>query len=510
MSEWQDTKREFHRAILATGAWSLTHFPPEYTPLLNLIGPKRAERWLARFYEAPHLHVEAPRRLLNHFKVGADPELYFADHANRPLHASGFNFLAGRAFGADNNGRLAELRAFPSRSALHVVTSLWMSLAWMQAWFSEQRNKVFSTVPSKWLSGPALFEDGLGGHVHVGRRRDNVSRQVGALDTLCQALYTAGTYDESQLRARRQAGYGNFSDTRPQRHGWEYRTFPTWLNTPRFAHLVLTLAKLAVLDPSALQSVSKNASIARRQLVSFLARYRGRDDDAALALAALQPLSEKGPTWPTCNSDDIRPAWGISSSLAVTKMPTYLPELIRPSSMQVKAMFQHISGGATLRPNEHMQPTWKPTNVPVGYRLLWNNTVTLRAPGTGELAGDFVFPSNFNIQLGGNENRDKRLDLFLPTGQEATPSWKAAMLRAGWRVRFERHGTPTFRLHIHRNFLTPKTIGEQEKFLASGLLPLFHALEAPADATAASKQWLERNTTSPRSSKMRGKILYQT
>ena len=64
--------------------------------------------------------VPAVPRLLNHFKLGADPEFAFLNEGKQHS-AHDFGLRAGLCFGADNNGRLVELRPRASRYAVEVV-----------------------------------------------------------------------------------------------------------------------------------------------------------------------------------------------------------------------------------------------------------------------------------------------------------------------------------------------------------------------------------------------------
>ena len=506
MSEWNDTKQEFHRAILTTGAWSLKHFPAEYEALLAVIGQERAERWLNRFYAAPNLKAGSPRRLVNRFKLGADPELYLACRGVAK-HANGFGLQAARAFGADNNGRLTEIRPFPSRSALHVVTSMWSTMAWMHAYLTDGA-KNFGKVDA-WLCGPFLFEDGLGGHVHVARKRGLASEQVRSLDRICEVWYKTGSFSSEELRMRNKVGYGKWADTRVQKHGWEYRTFPTWLHSPQLAHLMLTLSKLAVLDSYAVRCIADsaernpNANLCQRLLTSLLAKYHALDDDAALALGGLRPQSKEF-LWPGMPSmTDIRPAWGLLSRDVPPKIPSYFPLFIRPSSGEVERMFLHLTKGTGLVPA--YSPTWSPLDMPEGYAPLCTYTSTLRAPGTGELAADFVFPKQINFGLSGAEEPGARITLDAPA--LIGYAWRSAVQQAGFHLGVRQTSRWQLSIKIHKSLLTPALIGRMTAFFESGLLPLWHAGQEPADSSKAFAEWCGGITAKSAKNKFRGTVL---
>jgi hypothetical protein len=141
----------------------------------------RLERWFRKLYTPAETPLAVGPRLVNHFSIGADPEFILTDGLSR-LDAKDLMLKAGPAFGADNNGRLVELRPAPSRSALNVLTSLWLAMRWMLVYHPD-------VAKFGWRSGAFAEGDGLGGHIHYGRKRSLLrEREVANLDRITHLL----------------------------------------------------------------------------------------------------------------------------------------------------------------------------------------------------------------------------------------------------------------------------------------------------------------------------------
>src|SRR3990167_7205171 len=109
MSEFSEIKKDFRRLLVERGIDSPAHEMIAGLP----VPPPLLQQWMSRFYQLPDLSLLGGR-LVNHFKVGADPEFVFLSMAELARRdASAFGLAAGVAFGADNCGRIAELRPHP-------------------------------------------------------------------------------------------------------------------------------------------------------------------------------------------------------------------------------------------------------------------------------------------------------------------------------------------------------------------------------------------------------------
>ena len=384
--EFQKLRGELLREALLKG-W--TRPSDVGAPWTAQVAPERIERWYKRLYRAEERPLPVGQRLANHFMLGADPEFVFHDSAQRK-DARQFGLKAGPAFGADNNGRLVELRPQPSRSALSVLASLWLAMRWMTVFHP-------ATLNENWRSGGFYEGDGLGGHIHFGRKRIKFrDREVAVLDRLTHLQFVAGVFDreEGRLRVRRAQGfpvgqpYGALSDVRQQPHGYEYRTLPSWIDNPWLAYFNLVVAKLAVAFPDMVAPLSTtdaelSGERARSQMRMLLAYFSPTDDDARLATTI---LTARG--FPQHASGlDFKANWGLFVGPLQTKMkvvaPKVFPECIPPSPEDETELALSMFEG---RPPEALalKPSWVPSDLPLGYVHAITEIDTKGAPGLGE------------------------------------------------------------------------------------------------------------------------------
>jgi hypothetical protein len=377
MSAFKEIKRDF---ILDLAKSSMNDWKAsgKYLGLAEAVVPGRLfDRWNKKFYAQTEVKLTDQPRLVNHFKLGADPEFVFVVDG-KVIHASGLGLKAGLAFGADNNGRLAELRPKPSRSALRVVASLYAELCFLAQWNP-------GLTQYAWVASPFAERDGLGGHVHFGRWKKLREAEVNALDWVMKLLTAAGVINLAAQRNRLATNlYGKFGDIRVQSHGYEYRTFPTWLGSPKHAHLFLTLAKLAVHAPSMFDGVHSpiGTLVAQRHIENILAYYQDLDDDAKIARCYF-----KGCCVP--NDGNIQKNWNIvpvfgAEGRAETDI---VPQIVAPSEQHIKEMFSLLTTGKMVF--ETKQP-FEILRFPKGYTPFQHFMATDRRPDLGELVWDMA------------------------------------------------------------------------------------------------------------------------
>lgn len=331
-------------------------------------------------------------RLVNHFKVGADPEFVFTA-GGECIGAAQVGLKAGPAFGADNNGRLVEIRPHPSKSTLEVTASILAAMRWMAIKYPQTRDY-------EWWSGAFQFHDGLGGHVHFGRKRATRDEELYALDAITELLLKLGTFPAEEMRLRRRGDqfrqvYGMPHDYRLQNHGYEYRTFPSWLDSPWMTYFVLTLSKLAVVWPQAVREI--RPAMGRAAIENLLGYFKGSDDDARLCLAVLKTRGI-----PHFQGGDFRSAWGISglgyATVRSDQTPTVIPAAIPPSTEDTREMMEHLLKGTRLTARVP-KPTWEPTTVPDGYVMLINSVTTTHVKGLGEIIWDLVCAAGMPLKV---------------------------------------------------------------------------------------------------------------
>lgn len=385
MSNFAEMKKAFFKEVVAHGIYDSSQFREAF-PLGYTVPNPTMQKWFKKFRKVED-GFSAVARNVNHFKLGADPEFVFAwpqnsEGAGDIMHAHGLHLKQGPAFGEDNNGRLAEIRPYPSRSALEVCASVLSTLRWMAILKPD-------TNYYQWVAGAYLYRDGLGGHVHFGRKRPTRGDEVRALDNLMELLLNAGVYPVKEVMARRAGDargqlYGRPGDFRMQNHGYEYRTFPSWLDSPALAFLTLTLSKLTVHDPGIVLAIQqlKSGRISET-IMNLLAYYRDLDDDARLA----HLMCQRG--IPVHLGGDFRGRWGlpIPATIVAKNKPVVIPMSIAPSKDDTQEMMTHLKTGAGVVCRVPV-PTWTPTHLPAGYKMVIEHTDTLQKKGLGELIWD--------------------------------------------------------------------------------------------------------------------------
>ena len=232
-----------------------------------------------------------PRKIANSFLIGCDPEL-FAIAANG--HHVAVPEVGGTRgeIGTDHGGRILELRPEPSRLAQSQVFRLRRLLAKLAVHPS--------VVNLRLRAGAINAHDTIGGHVHFdlpirydAEHRLLLSKKtqatVTALDRIHDYLVALDILPktEAALRLAAGAGYGRKGDVRDCEGHLEYRTFPSWLHHPHAAMLVLTLSKLAGVDPTIADNF--NAETASLQGIrDALEGAAAEDHDAAYAHEKIQ------------------------------------------------------------------------------------------------------------------------------------------------------------------------------------------------------------------------------
>jgi len=473
-------------------------------PLGYNVPELRLRKWLRRLICSPS-HLLNGRRIVNRFKLGADPEFIFTYQGAR-VNASGLNLKQGQAFGADNNGRLTEIRPYPSRSSLDVVASVLDTLRWMVILKPKTKDLA-------WESGAFLQDDGLGGHVHFGRKRPHRDQEITALDCIEELLLSLGAYPINDVIRRRRGDahrqiYGALHDFRLQAHGYEYRTFPSWLDSPELAFMTITFAKLAVQNPLICQGmqVSTQAVLNLQKLKNLLAYYRDIDNDARLLLIMLnQGL------FPQHIGGDFRGRWGIPVMVEVAKEHgvSVIPPAIKPRPETIKELTEHFAFGKPLGFSGKMTPTWMPYTIPPGYTMCINNVVTDQAKGFGELIWDLCVSKNFTINFTAGGGRD----IEAPgRGGITVASNIAKLLPEGWQRTL--HGVKIGKQRDNSIALAASTReGPQARLtkdiLTSGAFPIWRAKDLQPDSY---EQWAKHakpaSTKKPAAS--RSKLLYNT
>lgn len=254
--------------------------------------------------------------------LGADPEFVLLGKDGKLVAASRYLPPEGLA-GCDSVVRrgvrvwpLVELRPEPASEPAAVVASLRRLLG--------AATKRIGGAQLTWLAG-ALPIRGLplGGHVHIGGAAPTGER----LRALDNAVALPLRLMEPASAASRRPRYGNLGDWRRQPHGFEYRTPPSWLLSPKLALGTLSLAQIAVahareladkrpLDDDELRdayygvgstSQLREAALSFYEALQQTAGYRRYADAVDFVFEAVRT----GRCWN--ETADFRPRWGISA-----------------------------------------------------------------------------------------------------------------------------------------------------------------------------------------------------
>jgi len=296
MAEFRDIKRRIVEESVRQGRSVATG------PISNEWVKGLERQWRVRYREIP--------RLVNRFTIGA--RVMVGARREGELRASA-TVLGGFAR-LHQATRSVMVTAKGSRRVLEVVGNLAFGL---------QGADVLSTHSGaySWESGGWLKEGfPLSGRVGFARlRTENRLREVVALDEVMELLISAGVFSREEQKLRNtwpMAPVGLLGDWKKQSWGWEYRGFPSFVESPAQAMLVLTLTKLAVVRPDLIMLNRTNGDspeYATHRIKMFLAYFRGLDDDAELCWEMIRrhglPKKPRG----------MNTAWGI----------TFLPKVER-------------------------------------------------------------------------------------------------------------------------------------------------------------------------------------
>ena len=372
-------------------------------------------------------HFPRTPRLVNRFKLGADPEFVMHDAWGRYIHAETLGMNTLTSFGCDMAGRQAELRAYPSRFALEVVASLADSLRWMGHVYP-------ASLSNNWNAVAYNGKDGCGGHVHFGRRRPNRDKDIDVLDAVNKYMLRAGIFDLHGFCDRQErTHYGRTGDFRTQGHGYEYRTFSTQLSSPWLTYLTLVISKLAVYTGTPPDNGASQTTI-----VELLSRFQHLDDDAAIALKAIDKLG-----MPCQTNTDFKQRWGVSPYPSASELNIdrhFFPSINEPQKETVEDLFELFMNSKEL-PVRKPVATWEPFTLPkdvfkVGVQVhtlghapdIAMNLVSKFVPVCVYVGDHYEIESSFNLPkdaiikaLGENVKfitspNYKQLSIFIPPG----------------------------------------------------------------------------------------------
>ena len=475
--QFSEIKAGFMKSVVTHGFTSLQEVPEEYK---TGVPPHVLERWMSDKNHAVPARIPNKPRLVNGFAMGADPELSFMLNG---VHKSALDFglQTGLAFGIDMNGRLAELRPKPSRFCLDIVASVLAELRWM-AMFHPQ------TLQFQWVAKAFNGQDGIGGHVHLARKRcvNGMNEEIRGLSHLYSLLTYSNVFDKANNDTRQvKTKYGKAGDYRFQRHGYEYRGFPTWLDSPWLAYFVLVMSKLTMVDPELVFEMYRNTIKSSRLiglgLTNLLSYYKNVDDDAWIAYNA---LSKWGLPGQGKEGMDIKANWGIlyPEGLKLGGRPSYYPGMIDGSPNDKQDVFNYLVKKEPIPPGIPLC-TWGPQRLPDGYTWLPTITQTYHKIGLGEIVSDLVCNDALIVQLNTSDHpnmisvevRDNRLEAGLAALKGLVPGTEI----------YRRGGNANIvSIFLPGSLRTNELIPQVKKVLTSGLFPIWKVQDVQKDSFA--------------------------
>jgi len=483
--EFAELKSTFLKSVVEHAYTTIEEIPEN----VKIGIPNRlVEKWIGQMNTVNSLTcIPQNPRLVNRFTVGADPEYSLLDPLTSSLvPAMKLGLNTGLAFGMDMNGRLVELRPRPSRFILDIIASMLAELRWMAVTFP-------SSLEYSWLSTPWDGQDGIGGHVHLARRRGAIERDrdISTFDTLNMSLMLLGVFNDKLNDYRRaKTKYGHYGDFRPQRYGYEYRSFPTWMDSPWMAYLVLVLSKLTVYEPKLILNIYKNserkAKFLEKAISNLLAYYKNVDDDAWIAFNALKKWGlpkQQG-------AGDFKVEWGIVFPQP-NKMPvSYYPSIIEGTENERQAVFNYLVNKEAIRPDLPVC-NWEPKELPKGY--IWNMsfTQTYHKMGVGEIVHDLACHRSMRIEITSSDQakiiqyEEGKYD-FSKGLQEITkifPNMKLARTNVGNDVKH-------LRICLPQSLRQYNTIQQVRKVLTSGLFPIWNVKDVKE---GCFEDWVRKN-----------------
>jgi hypothetical protein len=250
----------------------------------------------------------------------------------------------------------------------------------------------------QWRAGAHLDGDGIGGHVHFGRKRPTRTQEIAGLDGVTSLFRQLNCFSNKDWDKRiggdaRHQVYGDYGDFRPQLHGYEYRTLPSWLCSPLKAFFVLTLAKLTILDPD-LVTAWRHRKFTPYEGFNAVQRlalyYAGRDDDAWILKYLLNTKRCMTPDWGV-PAPDFKLNWGFAGAETRVTNPAspIFTACVRPAESEITEISNHLLGGTAVGYNE-LPATFRNT-IPTDYYWLYGlNVKGVNYAGAGDLCHNLV------------------------------------------------------------------------------------------------------------------------
>lgn len=183
------------------------------------------------------------------FTIGTDVELILVNpKTGRIVHAADY-FNANSPFGADSNGRTAEIRSKPSKCPLEAVRSI-------KGYMQDAVNECPLSFSWKWLGGSFVKGYPIGFHAHAGLKGYNyktllpvLNNYVGAVSLLLEPKNEGVSRRLYKITpGGNPCEYGRINDVREKKHGFEFRSASSCISSPYTLASMLCLFKAVIYE----------------------------------------------------------------------------------------------------------------------------------------------------------------------------------------------------------------------------------------------------------------------
>lgn len=218
--------------------------------------------------------------------LGADPELIFVGPKGIVSAGNYFDRQGNHAgqnpeIGADGHPWTAEIRPQAALTPRGLIENI-------RGILKRNHDKLPDDI--SWRAGSFIHRKAIGGHIHFGgvKADDTI---ITVLDGIVNQIIIL-LEDVEGARSRRAGPYGQLSDIRTKRWGFEYRPLPSWIVSDEIALGVIALAKAVVFEEVE-QGKRRISALPKRDLrpIIDIDRRKYRTCDKDYFLGKLNELS---------------------------------------------------------------------------------------------------------------------------------------------------------------------------------------------------------------------------
>ena len=319
---------------------------------------KLMQQWIEEFREP--LEAEGHGRLANRFTIGVETEVCLR------YGLPGVALVRDRLGFIQNGDSKARIITEKNRSCLAHVAAVWRALQLLTGW------NTHGDLVSCAMAGGRIA---LNSSVHFGRFGPKRFQEVQALDAVYSTLLQAQVLDWKNNPQRQQGDYkyrrfGYPGDIRGHGYGYEYRSLPSFVDSPAQIMLVVTLLKLAVLSSEEVSVWENVEGKPVAKILNLLAKFKGLDDDARFVYWMVCKFG-----LPTYADNDLWQSWELTGPQYSLQYP--MPLTIEATEDWVKFTKSRLQRIPAIMPTGRVWwKTWASASKYAGdtklKKILWN------------------------------------------------------------------------------------------------------------------------------------------